>query len=140
MPDKWPEKDASDEDQTRLENDIYYSVEVLWRMLTVNSRYHELRQRLIMLDAERKKREDILAQYKQLKDLLEPFNEPQETIQPNLVTRDGELGAELDRMRMLVAKAASKISQAKRNERLTGREEAPVMDSEEKLSALLDMT
>lgn len=93
-----------------------------------------------MLDDKRKKRENLLAQYKQLKELLEPFNEPQQAIQPNLVTKDGELGAELDRMRMLVAKAASRIAQARRNERLSGREETPALDSEGRLSALLDMT
>ena len=49
------------------------------------------------------------AAYRHLQQLLHPFKSPQATVQPNLVTKDGELGRELDRMRILLAKTIGKI-------------------------------
>ncbi|KAK2807964.1 hypothetical protein FQN50_005206 [Emmonsiellopsis sp. PD_5] len=72
-------------------------------------RYTTLHHRLTTLSAQRAHHQARLAQYKQLQELLQPFREPQTTIQPNLVTRDGELGQELDRMRMLVAKVTGRV-------------------------------
>ncbi|KAF3482541.1 uncharacterized protein GIQ15_05300 [Arthroderma uncinatum] len=119
LPDEWHEDGMSEEDKAR---------------------YDLLRGRLIKLDAERKKREDRLLQYKRLKRLLEPFEDPMNTIQPNLATRDGQLGAELDRMRMLLAKVASKVGRAQNLNSTSEQETEPVMDAEEKLARLLDMT
>ena len=34
---------------------------------------------------------------------------PQETVQPNLVTKDGQLGKELDRMRLLLARVSGRV-------------------------------
>lgn len=45
--------------------------------------------------------------------LLGPFKDPQKDIQPNLVTRDGELVQELEKMRMLAARVGGRISQQK---------------------------
>ncbi|ODH38384.1 hypothetical protein ACO22_02383 [Paracoccidioides brasiliensis] len=75
-------------------------------------RYEHLHQRLIELDNQRKQQQERLAQYKQLRELLEPFKDPQVNIQPNLVTRDSLLGQEIDRMRMLVAKVTSRVGKA----------------------------
>ncbi|EEQ34231.1 hypothetical protein McanMca71_005020 [Microsporum canis] len=119
LPDEWPEEGMSEEDK---------------------SRYDLLRERLIKLDAERKRREDRLLQYKRLKGLLEPFEDPLNTIQPNLATRDGELGAELDRMRMLLAKVASKVGRIQSVSSSSEQVAGPVMDPDEKLARLLDMT
>ncbi|EFE38800.1 conserved hypothetical protein [Trichophyton verrucosum HKI 0517] len=107
-----------------------------------NARYKFLRERLVKLDAERKKREDKLLQYKHLKSLLEPFEDPLNTIQPNLATRDGELGAELDRMRMLLAKVASKVGTIQNDTQNSKKkeEDAAIMDTDDKLARLLDMT
>lgn len=82
-----------------------------------------------------------MAQYKQLEALLEPFKNPQENIQPNLLTRDGELVREIDKMRMLVARVAGRVN----NSRVVrpvddGSATIPTTDPEEKLAALLDMT
>lgn len=110
-------------------------------MLTQVKRYKLLRERLVKLDAERKQREDKLLQYKHLKSLLEPFEDPLNTIQPNLATRDGELGAELDRMRMLLAKVASKVGKIQSDlQDSEKKEEEAIMGTDDKLARLLDMT
>ncbi|KAJ9254386.1 kinetochore Sim4 complex subunit Fta4 [Paecilomyces variotii] len=102
-------------------------------------RYQQLRTRLVELDEQRQQQQRRLAEYKRLQALLEPFKDPQSNIQPNLVTRDGELGKELDRMRMLVARVAGRVSQSKSlRQEDTGN--ATYLDTEQKLSALLDMT
>ncbi|KAL2824911.1 kinetochore complex Fta4 of Sim4 subunit, or CENP-50-domain-containing protein [Aspergillus cavernicola] len=74
-------------------------------------RYKRLRERLATLDNLRQQRQRRLDQLRQLQRLLEPFREPQENVQPNLVTRDGELARELEKMRMLVARASGRIGQ-----------------------------
>ncbi|KAK2744156.1 hypothetical protein FQN57_004416 [Myotisia sp. PD_48] len=102
-------------------------------------RYTELRERLIKLDAEKKKRQAILSQYTQLTELLVPFNEPQTNIQPNLVTKDGQLGPELDRMRMLLAKATSRIERLQPHNSTRRSEETSQIDSEQRLAKLLDL-
>ncbi|CAK45542.1 uncharacterized protein An08g05700 [Aspergillus niger] len=78
------------------------------------ARYQELRERLTDLDRLRQQRQRRLDQLRQLQQLLEPFREPQKNIQPNLVTRDGELVQELDKMRMLVARVGGRVEQGKK--------------------------
>ncbi|KAI9838395.1 MAG: hypothetical protein M1819_005664 [Sarea resinae] len=100
-------------------------------------RYQELQTRLTELAARRQEMQQKLARYKQLQQLLEPFENPQENIQPNLVTRDGELQQELTKMRILMAKVAEGIGGLK--ESTKGREDVFVeLESEEgKLAVLL---
>jgi hypothetical protein len=38
-------------------------------------------------------------------------DEPQTNVQPNLVTRDGELSQELDRMRVLMARVTGRVDE-----------------------------
>ncbi|EED21592.1 conserved hypothetical protein [Talaromyces stipitatus ATCC 10500] len=104
-------------------------------------RYEALYKRLVALHNKRQEKQKQLAQYKQLEALLEPFKNPQENIQPNLVTRDGELVREIDKMRMLVARVAGRVSSS-RVVRTgdDGSETIPSTDHEERLAALLDMT
>lgn len=97
-----------------------------------------LRARLVELDEQRQQQQRRLAEYKKLQVLIEPFKDPQNNIQPNLVTRDGELGKELDRMRMLVARVAGRVSQSK-SLRQKEAGDGDYLDTEQKLSALLDM-
>lgn len=74
-----------------------------------------------------------------MQQLLEPFREPQKNIQPNLVTRDGELVQELDKMRMLVARVGGRVEQGKK--KLGAQEQdKPYLGCDQKLDALLDMT
>ncbi|KAI9836515.1 MAG: hypothetical protein M1838_005012 [Thelocarpon superellum] len=72
-------------------------------------RYAELQIRLSELSAQRDATRRRLQQFKHLQHSLEPFTDPQKTVQPNLVTRDGELGMELDRTRILMARVAEKV-------------------------------
>ena len=77
------------------------------------SRYQTLRQRLqhasTSLRAQRLKTE----YYSNLYARLEPFSEAQKSIQPNLVTRGGELDRELERMRVLALRLSVQIERAK---------------------------
>ncbi|QSS59490.1 hypothetical protein I7I51_08925 [Histoplasma capsulatum] len=102
-------------------------------------RYEQLRLRLLELDKQRKKQQERLTQYRLLRELLEPFKDPQINIQPNLVTRDSPLGQEIDRMRMLVAKVTSRVGRGGRNAELEGASQS-INDHDAKLSAVLDMT
>lgn len=103
-------------------------------------RYQELQSRLIELGLRRKQALEKVERYKALKELLKPFEEPKNTIQPNLVTKDGELGKELDKMRILMARVSRRIqglgdiSGAREDEMdLDG------PDEEQKLQGILDM-
>lgn len=54
-------------------------------------------------------------QYKLLQELLEPFRNAQDNVQPNLAIRDGELQKELEKLKMLMARAGEKIKALSRN-------------------------
>ncbi|KAE8380562.1 kinetochore Sim4 complex subunit Fta4 [Aspergillus bertholletiae] len=103
-------------------------------------RYQMLRERLVTLDNQRQQRRRRLEQLRRLQRLLEPFQEPAQNIQPNLITRDGELVQELEKMRMLVARVGGRIQHSKKR---GDSQKDPVsypLDSDQKLEALLDMT
>lgn len=72
--------------------------------------------------------------------MLEPFQDPQTNIQPNLVTRDGELGKELDRMRILVATVSGRIEEGGPRDESREQEALESVDPDKKLAAVLDMT
>ncbi|KAL4915560.1 kinetochore Sim4 complex subunit Fta4 [Aspergillus aurantiobrunneus] len=101
-------------------------------------RYKRLRERLTSLDNLRQQRQRRLNQLRQLQRLLEPFREPQINVQPNLVTKDGELVRELEKMRMLVARVSGRIAQ-RQTDNDDGGDASYVLGSEQKLAALLDM-
>ncbi|KAH8698438.1 kinetochore complex Fta4 of Sim4 subunit, or CENP-50-domain-containing protein [Talaromyces proteolyticus] len=97
-------------------------------------RYKAIYQRLLALDSQRQEQQKRLAHYRQLEALLEPFKNPQQNIQPNLVTRDGELVQEIDKMRMLIARVSERVH----NSRVTQPDHpASSTDPNEKLAALL---
>ncbi|KAK2781302.1 hypothetical protein FQN53_000646 [Emmonsiellopsis sp. PD_33] len=114
------------------------------------TRYTTLHHRLATLSAQRAHHQARLAQYKQLQELLQPFRDPQTTIQPNLVTRDGQLGQELDRMRMLVAKVTGRVRSGRVDGRFGERgeegdgdgdgEEDVDVDVDARLEKVLEMT
>jgi hypothetical protein len=91
------------------------------------------------LDTQRQQRQRCLDQLRRLQKLLEPFTEPQNNIQPNLVTRDGELVQELEKMRMLVARVGGRIEQSKESKN-SDRDAPYTLGADEKLAALLDLT
>lgn len=72
--------------------------------------YQQLRGRLLELCQERQQLERKVEQYRQLQKALDPLQDPVANIQPNLVTRDGELSQELDRMRVLLARVSAGVA------------------------------
>jgi len=103
-------------------------------------RYQQLQARLVALNAQRQTQKHKLAQYRQLQRLLEPFKHPQADIQPNLVTKDGELGKELDKMRILIARVSNGMQGLKEGGTMNEeREEESERSTEEKLAGVLGM-
>ncbi|KAI9708885.1 MAG: hypothetical protein M1812_007848 [Candelaria pacifica] len=100
--------------------------------------YTTLQNRLTQLSAQRQSQRQKLAQYRHLQELLRPFENPHENIQPNLVTRDGELGGELDRMRMLMARVGSRIGGLEGSEAEDGKDGRTKEDQGMKLEQILN--
>jgi Kinetochore complex Fta4 of Sim4 subunit, or CENP-50 len=73
--------------------------------------YGALRARLEAAVAEQRRQRARLEGYRQLRRLLAPFEDAREGVQPNLVGREGELGRELDRLRVLAARFTGKIGE-----------------------------
>ncbi|MCJ1410259.1 hypothetical protein MMC19_004344 [Ptychographa xylographoides] len=95
VPEQW--EDEADQDEGGLER------------FAENTRYKQLQARLVVLAEKRAERTKKLEQMKHLRRLLGPFAHAPENVQPNLVTRDGELGTELEKMKILVARLAEKM-------------------------------
>lgn len=74
------------------------------------SEYQELRGRLLEMSQKRDELKRRVAQYQQLQKALDPLQDPVANIQPNLVSRDGELSQELDRMRVLMARVSAGLA------------------------------
>ena len=72
-------------------------------------RYTRLREELLEVSARRDMLKKKLTQYEHLKKLMQPLDDPQKNIQPNLTSRDGELSQELDRMRVLLARITGRV-------------------------------
>ncbi|KIX05749.1 uncharacterized protein Z518_03721 [Rhinocladiella mackenziei CBS 650.93] len=70
-----------------------------------------LRNELLELSKSRDMLKRRLAQYRHWRKLLEPLDDPQSNVQPNLVTRDGELSKELNRTRVLLARVTGRVSE-----------------------------
>lgn len=75
---------------------------------------------------------------KQLRDYLKPFKDAQENIQPNLVTKDGELSKELERMKVLLARVGEKMAVSKRKEGDSWITRAEEWDEKRNIEAILD--
>jgi hypothetical protein len=94
----------------------------------------------VALDRQRQAQQKRLAQYRQLEALLEPLKNPQENIQPNLITRDGELIQEIDKMRMLMARVAGRVRKAPSSQPGTELSTVSAAGQDDKLAALLELT
>ena len=101
-------------------------------------RYKALHSRLTTLTERRAAAQEKLVQMKQLQQLLEPFKDAQENIQPNLVTKDGELSKELERMKVLLARLGEKMAAVKRREGVSGRALEEEWDERENIEAILE--
>jgi len=122
LPDEW--EDEEEEDDERI------------------AEYSESVGVLKDLDARRTEVRERIARYRALKEMLAPFENAKENIQPNLITRDGEMERELERMRMLVARVAGRIEALP--ERTADRDEeemdVDVPDEERKVNELFGLT
>ncbi|CAG8090373.1 unnamed protein product [Penicillium olsonii] len=102
--------------------------------------YRQLREQLTALDMRRQQRQRRLDQLQHVQRLLEPFEGPQKDIQPNLITKDGELVQELDKMRMLVARVGGRIAQQKGSIGLPENTDYSLPGSDRRLAELMDMS
>jgi hypothetical protein len=104
-------------------------------------RYRELRARLVELSQRREQQRQRLAQYTHVETLIEPFRDAQNNIQPNLLTRDGELLQELDKMRMLVARVTGRVGQSRPAPMEEVKEVHPsFLSASERLTKLMETT
>ncbi|KAF2838220.1 hypothetical protein M501DRAFT_1005088 [Patellaria atrata CBS 101060] len=69
----------------------------------------KLQTRLLELAERREAARRKLATYTHLQTLIAPLKNPQSSIQPNLVTRDGQLAAELAKLRNLSVRVAGRV-------------------------------
>jgi hypothetical protein len=101
-------------------------------------RYATLRKRLVEAarrrDAQRRRAEG----YRGLKKLVEPLESARENVQPNLVTKDGELSRELDRMRVLCARVAAGVGDLQVHRQ--GKSLNEGISQRERLRAAMDLT
>lgn len=79
-----------------------WSEEAETRALEQATRYRDLQAKLVALNEKRRVARERLLQYKAAKEMLDPFEGEEAKLQDNLVTKNGELEKELDRMRMLM--------------------------------------
>ena len=64
--------------------------------------YKELQSKLVTLNEMRRAAKERLEQYRTVNKLLEPFHGEEAGLQENLVTKNGSVEKELERMRMLM--------------------------------------
>lgn len=102
-------------------------------------RYAVLREKLVQASRRRDQQRKRLEGHRRLKELLEPLEDAQENVQPNLVTRDGELGKELDRMRVLLARLTGKVGEVQARNK-DGRSSGEVGSDKQRLQAAMDLT
>jgi len=138
LPEEWEDDDASEADLLRY---VTNTCHVHYTLMRANTpyRYRKLQTRLSDLDAKRTEQQQRLAQYKHLQSLMEPLKDPQVNVQPHLVTKDGELSKELDKMRSLLARVAGRINEA--GPTMNGHYDNKSAESaEQRLERVLEMT
>jgi len=111
LPDYIEELQESAEDEVDAEEfATFRSLLVKWTTDCHSSSLSAELARLQDLSAQRLAVRKKLQTYNELISLLRPFEQPQASIQPNLVTRDGALAAELLRLRSLSMRVAGRLS------------------------------
>lgn len=95
-------------------------------------------QNLQELQARRAELRKKFGSYRHLQSMMEPFKNPQNSIQPNLVTRDGPLAEELARSKALGIRVAGRLAGLQESDG-GGDEDGDdlVMDENERLAAVL---
>ena len=108
---------------------------------TAAEKYTEMRTQLLDLCRRRDEAAEKLARYERLQKLLEPYENPQQRIQPNLVQKDGEMAKELERMRVLLARVTARMGERKESPRQTAAGAASHeggLTFDERLATLID--
>ncbi|RAL61333.1 hypothetical protein DID88_009469 [Monilinia fructigena] len=80
------------------------------------AKYRELQTKLLELNEKRRAAKERLEQYKSVKELVEPFDQADKNIQENLITKNGEIEKELERMRMLMLRVERGILSLRREQ------------------------
>ncbi|MCJ1420202.1 hypothetical protein MMC32_006559 [Xylographa parallela] len=101
------------------------------------ARYKQLRARLAALSEARAAQRVKMAQAERLRELLRPFERAMENVQPNLVTRDGELAREVERMKVLMARVGNKMAGWEGRGGAESGWEVGSVDAREKIDAIL---
>ena len=71
--------------------------------------YADTVQSLTTLSTQRQQSRNRIARLRKIRAALEPLN-PLERVQENIVTRNGEMEKELEKMRMLLARVTGRVS------------------------------
>ena len=103
--------------------------------------YQQSRLQLQQLSQQRDATRQKLQRYQKMQELLKPFENAQENVQPNLVGKDGEMAREMERMRGLVARVRGRMGEYDEpgERRGEGREMSGSKAFEEKLRVIMDM-
>jgi hypothetical protein len=89
------------------------------------------------LNERRRELKERVARYKALKEGLAPFENVKENVQENLCTRDGDVEAELQKMRMLMARVKGRLEGLDSSENLENSEmNVDFLDHDKKVEAL----
>ncbi|KAH8808023.1 kinetochore Sim4 complex subunit Fta4 [Xylogone sp. PMI_703] len=92
------------------------------------ARYKELQQRLVELSEKRRVARERVERYKGLREALSPFAGTEAGLQSNLITRDGEVEKELERMKMLMVRVERGLSGLEKKDDEEGEEEDDGME------------
>ncbi|RYP90061.1 hypothetical protein DL770_003841 [Monosporascus sp. CRB-9-2] len=74
-------------------------------------RYADLAAQLAALASRRRDARERVDRLRRMQALLAPFADAAQQVQPNLVTRNGEVEKELERMRVLLVRVAGRVAQ-----------------------------
>jgi hypothetical protein len=82
--------------------------------------------------------EKKLEALRQFQEFIEPIKDPQNTIQPNLATRDGALAAELARSKTLGIRVAGRVVGIDNSPDENEDEDVVMVDQQEKVRSVLE--
>lgn len=119
MPEVWDEPEEAD----RLPEEAVRYAELAAKLKEQNARRVEMKKRI--------------AEYKKLKQALGPLGDAKENVQENLCTRDGPVEAELQKMRMLLARVKGRLETMDGSKQGRSRDEVDLDGDEAKAVSVL---
>ncbi|RYP03723.1 hypothetical protein DL764_004947 [Monosporascus ibericus] len=93
-------------------------------------RYADLATQLAALASRRRESRERVDRLRRMQALLAPFADAAQQVQPNLVTRNGEVEKELERMRVLLVRVAGRVAQLPDGSRGAGVDDEAMMNAE----------